>query len=175
MRGRTVLIASFYAVSAVPACACEWDPFLFQLPGETVEQASERSKKIHPDLEIVHHFHRETQDYETASVIYLARVISRKDDDRRYETSAIVRPLHSLKGALPTRDRTLTGQAAGGLCTDRGDGTGAFGTAGDLVVVFENVPRSENRPRGVDSFPAMEIRSIDLLDKLREFGKDLED
>jgi hypothetical protein len=163
------------AVSAQPAVACEWDPFLFQLPDETVAQANERSRNIHPDLETVSHFNRETRDYETASTIYLARVISRQEDRDRYELSANVRPLHALKGSLPTHDRTQTAHAAGGLCTDRGDGTGAFSKAGDLVVVFENVPTSEDRPRGIDSFSAMEIRTVDLLDKLREFGKDLED
>jgi hypothetical protein len=61
------------------------------------------------------------------------------------------------------------------LGTDRGVGSGAFCFAGDLVVVVEKVPTSEDRPRGIDSFSAMEIRTVDLLDKLREFGKDLED
>ena len=61
------------------------------------------------------------------------------------------------------------------MCTDIGDGFGAFSNVGTLVVVFEGVRKTEERPRGIDSFQAKAIRIIPLLDELRKHGKDLEE
>ena len=76
---------------------------------------------------------------------------------------------------LPQSDQKLTGEGAGGWCTDRGDGMASFEDKGTLVVIFEGLPITKERPRGIDSLSAMDIRTVDLLDGLRAFGKDLED
>jgi hypothetical protein len=146
------------------------------LPGETVEQANERSERVRTDRSIVHDYERETYDYENATRIYLARVISRTSGSWSEQTlpSTKVRPMHALKGQLPSGDQTLTDEAQSGMCSDVGDGRGAWSQVDDLVVVFEGLPKSEYRPRGVDSFRAQNIRTVELLDRLRDYGKDLE-
>lgn len=162
-----------------PALACEIDPFLFQLPGETESDAHERSDQMIDDHEVVSLYNRELSNFENAKTVYLARVVQRQPGSytsgRVTLPSSRVHPIVSLKGAMPPEDRTLTGEGAGGMCTDVGDGFGAFSEVGSLVVVFEGVPKTFIRPRGLDSFQAKAIRTIPLLDELRKHGKDLED
>jgi hypothetical protein len=163
-----------------PALGCEYDPFLFQLPGETDQVAQARSERIAADASVLRHFDREKYDFEHAASIFLARVTAKapaRDAAGKLELpSTTVRPLTALKGSLPTSVMTLTDDATGGgMCTDFGDGHGAWSKVSDLVVVFAGLPKTRDRPRGVDSFDVSDIRTVELLDKLRAFGKDLED
>ena len=154
------------------------DPFLFQLPGETVEQVKARSKQIRADHSVVRHYYREKYAFENASAIYLARVMSKVDWN--YKTTpwtlpaTTVQPIAKFKGDLPARNQTLTDEAQSGTCTDYGDGHGAWAKVGDLVVVFIGLPKSQERPNGIDSFRPTDIRIVELLDALRDFGKDIE-
>ena len=131
------------------------------------------------DHETVRLYNRELATFQNATTIYLGRVVARTRGSyiagNVTDPSTTVRPIAPLKGAPASDDRVLTGEAAGGLCTDRGDGLGAFADNGDLVVVFEGLPKSDDRPRGIDSFQAKAIRTISLLDELRKHGKDLEE
>ena len=81
----------------------------------------------------------------------------------------------ALKGDLPKTRRVLTDEAQAGMCTDVGDGEGSLTAINKLVVVFEGLPKSEHRPRGIDSFRASSVRSVPVLDLMRAHGKDLED
>jgi hypothetical protein len=172
-----VLIAAASALVPATVRACEYDPFLFQLPGETLADAEQRSGGIRADHQIVSRYNRERAAFDNAKNVYLGRITAlgpRGSADRDLvDPSATVRVIAALRGE-PPKERKLTGQAAGGLCWDRGDGLGAFAKVGDLVVVFEGLPVSEDRPRGIDSLPAKAIRTVPLLDELRKHGKDLE-
>jgi hypothetical protein len=155
------------------------DPFLFQLPGETVEQVKARSKQIRTDHSVVRHYYREKYAFEKASAIYLGRVVSRVDWDYKVTPwtlpSTTVQPIAKFKGALPPTDQRLIDEAQSGTCTDYGDGHGAWAKVGELIVVFVGLPKSRERPNGIDSFRPTDIRTVELLDALRDFGKDIED
>jgi hypothetical protein len=158
--------------------ACETDPFIIQLPGETEADAHERSDAHRSDYRRYAHYIRESRDFELATVVYLARVASKtapRHGNDMIRPSTEVRPVAPLKGKLPTRDQTLIDETDSGLCDDRGDGHGAWAEVGDLVVVFEGLPKSESRPRGRDSFSAKAIRTIEILDRFREIGKEIEE
>ena len=176
---KVVIVAAGLGLVSGPAWACEIDPFLFQLPGETETDAHERSDKTIADHETVRHYNRQRSNFENAATIYLARVTARTRGNYVPGSvtfpSAQVQPLIPLKGPLPSHARTLTGEPAGGMCTDIGDGFGAFSNVGTLVVVFEGVRKTEERPRGIDSFQAKAIRIIPRVDELRKHGKDLEE
>lgn len=124
-----VIAAILIGVISEPTRACSLDPFLFQLPGETEEQARQRSEKVLSDYVVKAHFDREEYNLKHASGIYLARVLSRipgeYETDRTVLPSTTVQPIHALKGSLPPGTRTLVDQAEGGACTDIGDGHGA--------------------------------------------------
>ena len=177
-----------YLVFAIPILigssqirACETDPFLFQMPGETVAQANERSKQIADSFDIFEHYERELGGFDKAKSVYLGKVISRQEGtltaDKQILPSTVVRPVKSLKGPLPKGDRTLTDQAwlASGMCSDVGDGEGATADVGKLIVVFEGVPKTQYRLNGLDSFALGSIRTVPLLDLVRAQGKDLEE
>jgi len=159
--------------------ACTLDPFLFQLPGESVDQVKARSGQIRADFTVIKHWEREKFAFERASSIYLGRVKSKVHWN--YSTkpwtlpSTTVQPIAKFKGMLPSADQVLTDEAQSGTCTDYGDGHGAWGKIGDLVVVFFGLPKTRERPNGIDSFESKEIRTVELLDALRDFGKDVED
>ena len=175
-RVAVVLVA---AVSLVPATAraCEYDPFLFQLPEETLSDAEQRSDGTITDHKIVSRYNREAAAFDKAKAVYLSRVTALSPRGSAAgsldDPSVTVSLVAALKGE-PPKKRKLTGQAAGGLRWDRGDGLGAFAKAGNWVVVFEGLPVSQDRPRGIDSLPAKAIRTVPLLDQLREHGRDLE-
>lgn len=178
LRVAAVVAALGWGLLTAPAQACELDPFLFQLPGETEAEAQERSDKILADHAVTRQYNRERDAFEKATLIYLARVASRTSghfDPGQDGPSTRVHPLKSLKGSLPSNDRTLIYEVQPGACTDFGDGQGTISPVGTLVVVFEGLPKNRERPRGVDSFRAASIRTIPLLDLLRGYGKDLED
>ena len=172
-------IMAFVVVAgvSVPGLACEEDPFLFQLAGESLAEAQLRSDNIRDGFSAVRTFHRQTSDYDLAQRVYLAKVVSRSSGSfsPRVQPSTTIQPIAALKGSLPTVPRTLTGTGAGGMCTDVGDGEGSWSEVGKPIVVFEGLPQSEYRPRGIDSFKAGSIRTVPLLDWLRTQGKDLED
>ena len=163
--------------SELPACSL--DPFLFQLPGETVEQVKARSKQIWADFSVIHHYQREKYAFENARAIYLGRIISKLEWNYKTKPwtlpSTTVQPVAKLKGNLPSGKQVLTDEAQTGACTDYGDGHGAWGKVGDLVIVFVGLPKSRERPNGIDSFKPSDIRTVELLDALRDFGKDIED
>ena len=171
--GLAVLISPY----SLPACTL--DPFLFQLPGETVEQVKARTKQIWADFRVISRYQREKHAFESAKTIYLGRIVSKVDFDLQTKPmtlpSTTVQPIAKFKGELPSTNQILTDEAQTGTCTDYGDGHGAWGKVGELVVVFVGLPKSEARPNGIDSFTPGEIRTVELLDALRDFGKDIED
>jgi hypothetical protein len=180
MRGsRCTLIAAAFIAASSSAHACEYDPFLFQLSGETVQEAQKRSDQIFSDYRIKQHFDREKIDFDSAALVYLGRVVSTgrttSNAGRKGLPFTSVHPLTSFRGKLPKANEMLVDELEGGMCSDVGDGLGADRSVGDLVVVFEGVPKTEFRPRGVDSFQVSSIRTLELLDWLRKQGKDLEE
>lgn len=179
MEIRTAVIACFAFISlSEAACACEIDPFLFQLPGETLSEARKRSESVISDLGVVATYERQRHAFERAKLIYLARVVATERGGVRPGQggrAANVTPLQAIKGLLPTQRRMLARENQPGACTDYGDGLGALSSSGELVLVFEGLPISRERRRGIDSFPASAIRFVPLLDAMRKHGKDLED
>ena len=127
MRNWTIVCAAVSALASTPVVACEVDPFLFLLPGETELTAQMRSNRISSDHRTVQQYEREKRDLEKAEAIYLARVEERTlgDFKSRIPPSTSIRPIHALKGSLPLGLRTLTDQDEGGMCSDVGDGPGA--------------------------------------------------
>jgi hypothetical protein len=172
-RGLCTGIAIALGLAAHPSRACQYDPFLFQLRGETEDQARARSAEIFADFRVKERLDREQHDFHSAERIYLALVVPNRLADTAGFPSTRVRPLSSFKGALPTEELNLVDQTLAGICTDMGDGLGVKSAAGNLVVVFEGMPKTAYRPRGVDSFQVSSIRTVALLDWLRKLGKDL--
>lgn len=162
-----------------PARACEFDPFLFQLEGETEADAKTRSEKIHESFRTVEHYEREQSDFEKAERVFLGKVVAQTPAHFTPSKSTLpstkVLPIFAFKGLKPVTERVLVDEAASGMCSDVGDGMGAWEDVGQLVVVFEGLPVTEYRPRGIDSFPVSAIRTVPLLDLLRAQGKDSED
>lgn len=171
-----VLVAALSWATSIQAC--ETDPFYFQLEGESKEDAQARTDAVGASFDIVGHYEREGEAFKKAERVFLAKVISKGVGTDEYGNSTMstqVQPLIKLKGDLPTARQSLVAVPAGGMCTDVGDGTGAFASIGNLVVVFEGLPKSQYRPRSIDSFTTTEIRTVPLLDLLRKVGKDLEE
>lgn len=169
---RTVFVHATLACSAIalvatPAAACEQDPIYFKLPNETDLQAQDRAERIRIDRAIARSYDRETNDLENATSIYLARVVSRAlpalSDGVRLPATTLVRPVKTFKGSTKSADRSLIDDGGTGLCEDRGDGSGAYADANRLVMVFEGLPETEARPRGIDSFVVEELRTKPLL------------
>lgn len=168
-----VVIASLCC--AEPAGACERDLFLFQLPGETVEAAEARSRAIIVDESASLRKAREQYALERASRIYVARKVSTADELATSDRLTIVRPIHSIRGMLPTSDQTLRMDAGmSGMCDDVGDGDVAHLDDGAYLVVFEGLPIDVYRRRGIDSLNVRDIRTSAILKALRAFGTDLE-
>ena len=185
LRSIRVVVAIALGLASASALACERDSFLFQLPGESGAVAEKRSDQIDADYRVQEHFERESRDFRTAKLVYLARVVSKTAPISRLgltATSTKIRPISSFRGTLPSTERTLQDSGeAGGMCTDIGDGRGAMSSVGDLVVVFEGLPEAlknaygfNDRPRGIDSFDVSSIRTIELLDWLSDQGKNLD-
>lgn len=155
----------------VPALACETEPDLIPLPGETAEALELRLDKTHEDQWVIRRYLRETHAYEKSSAVYIARVITTSG---RSETRALgwatVQPLHAIKGRLVQDKRTLK-QANWASCGHYGDGDAVFAPIGEIVFVFEGLPKSEQRPSGIDSIRAADARTSELLDALYQFGR----
>ena len=166
---RIACLALGIALSSTSAMACERDPFAFKLPGETDAEAQARTSRIADDQFIANRFNREAHNLDKATYAYLARVVSRNRStnapDKWTPPSTIVRPLAMLKGASQRLDRILV-DGGSGLCDDRGDGFGAHASEGTLVVVFEGLPITAERPRGIDSLLADDIRTVPMLSAL---------
>ena len=174
---RIVCAAAGFLMTPLPAWACERDPILFRLEGETLLDAQQRAKGVDHDHRIKQAIDREESAWALADVVYLGTVteaqLSKSSPGRYEQPSTVVKPLISLKGTLPKSARRLTGEPAGGLCQDRGDGFAAFAAKGQLVVVFEGLAVSEDRPRGIDSLDAVDVRSMPVLNALWVIGEDL--
>ena len=164
MYRRSIVTLATLTLLTVPtsAVACERDPISFRLPGETEAQAFERANRIDADRWVAGLYNREATDFANATHVYLARVISKTRSPR----STVVTPLEALKGERKNGTQTLIDDGGPGLCDDRGDGFGAQADTDALVVVFEGLPTSPERPRGVDSLRVNDIRTPPLLYKL---------
>ena len=159
--------------AATPAFACEVDSGAARLPGESLEEFEQRDELTLRDRFIVRHHLREKHAFENARSVYIAEVVSRRETPLgstgiRFP-SVTVKPVSSIKGSLPNDLRTLTDQTTGGECTDIGDGKAAYGKVGSLVLVFEGLPRSAERPNGIDSLRATDVRTFELLQALASF------
>lgn len=176
LRGLYLLIVALGLGSS--AVACEIEPWLFQLPGETEDDTRGRSDQIMRDGSAVRHFLREDFDLKNAQVIYIARVISNnRGQGSGAKPTSIIEPIETISGKLPTTRRTLTEVEERG-CSNWGDGDGdGQGTgvpAGELVIVFEGLPKSKERPNGIDSLRATSVRHVQLLEPLSKHGKELD-
>ena len=163
------------SLAVSPAHACEYVTWPFQLPGETEQEARNRSAKILSDQLTKAQFEREDFDLKNAQTIYIARVLS---TNRGQGTPAgpmsLVEPVAAISGKTPTRARTLVEAREQG-CSNWGDGYGdGEGTGapiGTLVVVFEGLPKTEKRPNGIDSLRATSVRRGELLERLGKYSK----
>jgi hypothetical protein len=162
-------------VIAAEARACEYDPFLFQLPGEPVEMAQSRSDRIMADASILRRVDREDGAFKQARMIYLARKVASLNDPKSKDALITIRPVHSLRGSLPKGMQTLRfDYGFSGMCGNVGDGDTADLPNGSYLVVFAGMPRGEYRKRGVFSIDVTLVQNTSLLDALRSFGRDLE-
>ena len=166
-----VLFPGLSLLLATPALACERDSGAVQLPGESKENFEYRMGDILSATSAYYTVSRQTDALENASLAYIAVVKSSKRASESasgmYET--VVEPRKALKGRLPTKERLLKNPNTGGLCFDAGDGSGANGRPGDIVMVFEGLSKKDDRPNGIDSFLAVELRTIELLDALAAY------
>ena len=159
--------------------ACETAPDISQLPGESQKEAQQRFEETHNDQWVIRRYNREAHSFEKARVIYIARVIAtNRGDGVGAKPSSRVQPVESIRGSLPTEQRTLT-EVLGHSCSDfgdgYGDGQGSAAKVGTLVIVFEGLPKSEAKPNGIDSLNATSVRTYELLDPLYKHGKDVPD
>ena len=161
------------------ATACEYDTWLFQLPGETEKAARARSEEISRSQLNTRRFEREAFDLKNAKIIYIARVLaSNRGQVARARPRSVIEPVEAITGAMPAGTRALVETQEQG-CSNwgdgYGDGEGTGATVGTLVVVFEGLPKSEWRPNGMDSLQATSIRHSELLDRVSKYGKALDD
>ena len=170
---RSVVLFALASATA-PAIACETQPDISQLPGETPNEAALRFQKTFADQSIIDAYEREKYGLDHALLIYVAKVI--KADVGHFSVpldvwpSATVQPLAAIKGVLPKMSRHLVITALTS-CGLRGDGDAANAALGTIVVVFEGLPKSEWRPNGLDSIRATDARTFELLDPIYPFGK----
>jgi hypothetical protein len=160
-----LLIGMTYGSSAM---ACEIDTPTSWLPGYSQEQVDERQREILRAMSYVRQHERTEALVAKAPIIYLARVVQAQHDDNYFSYVAKVEPLKAIKGKLPGV-RTLQGTAPSSCGIPYGDGDGTYASVGELVVVFEGVRRSKDRPRGIDSVRMIEVRSGSLLDPVEEW------
>ena len=164
----------FAAMAASPALACETEPSLVRLPGETAEALETRLDKTHEDQWVIRRYWRESSDYEHAPIVYIARVLV---SDRSPTAPggalifprAVVQPIYPIKGRLPTASKTLV-QTNLSSCGAYGDGDAASAPVGEIVFVFEGLTKLAQRPNGIDSIRAADARTFELLDPLYQFG-----
>ncbi len=172
----TILSCSF---AVTPAHACGYVTWPFQLPGETEQGARERSAQILSDQRTNARIAREDFDLKNSLTIYIARVLSNnRAQGIRIRPKSIVEPVEAISGRLPSIARTLI-EVESNSCSNWGDGYGdGEGTAasvGSLVVIFEGLPKSANRPNGIDSLRATSVRRAELLERLSKYGKEFDE
>ena len=175
LRTLTLILAICSSGSAV---ACEFEPWLFQLPGETEQATRDRSDQIMRDGGAVRHFAREEFDLKNAKTIYVARVIASSRgqgiDAQPMSTIEVVdvisgKPTSTRRTLVETRERGCSNWGDGD-----GDGQGVGAPVGELVIVFEGLPRSTELPNGTDSVRATSVRHVELLERLSKYGKELD-
>ena len=170
MRISHLLLCAAISVLAQSALACETEPDFFVLPSETGKEARVRTEKTHDDQWVVRWNHEETYVFKQAPIAYIAKVVSvTKPSFGPGEItwpSSIVEPLTAIKGDMPRAPRKLVSKDTGGSCTYIGDGSGAFALVGQLIFVFEGLPKSQSYPNGIQSFGAAQARTFELLDPL---------
>jgi hypothetical protein len=173
---RTLAMGTALAFAALPAPlhACEPEPFLFQLPGESVEAAEDRSSRILADNRILRRAGRENDAFKKAVNIYLARKIDTVVDPRTHARITAVQPVHAIRGSAPRGQQRLRDDSVSGMCASVGDGDISDLPPGSYLVVFDGLPHDTFRPRGIDSFSVDSLRNGDLLDALTKLGRDPE-
>jgi len=150
------------------------EPYLFQLPGETVDAAEDRSSRILADNRILRRAGRENDAFNKAVNIYLARKVATAEDRETHARVTTVHPIGAIRGSAPAADQKLRDDTRSGMCASVGDGDISDLPPGSYVVVFDGLPHDTYRPRGIDSFAVDSLRNGDLLDALKKFGKDPE-
>ena len=171
---RACVSISCVVLGSAPARACTIDEYSFELPGEAASVSRRRGEEIARDHQILSRYQRESSAADLAQRIWLGEVVEARTRGNTGESMSRVRPLHSLKGELPPTERTLVDAGSATTCTDVGDGLAAVAPVRSYVVVFEGLPISRYRPRGIDSLPVSAIRTVGLLSRLTELGQTLE-
>src|SRR5688572_1879496 len=165
-----IALALITLAAAQTALACERDSGAARLPGESQAEFEERDREVFHDNSVIQRYLREQDALAKARTVYIARVVSTPSPTRPGSNivlpAATVHPVRPIKGALPRARRTLIDLSWSGECFDRGDGRASYGKIGSLVIVFEGLPTSTNRPNGIDSLLATDVRSSELLDAL---------
>lgn len=176
VRWRSLIVVLLAATAASPALACETEPSLVRLPGETAEAFEARNQKTQADQWVIRKYWRESFAYKHASAVYIARVVT---SDRPKSAPGQAPPLdhvtvkflHAVRGRMPATERKLE-VTARASCGNYGDGDAASASVGEIVFVFEGLSKSEQRPNGIDSILAADARTYELLDPLYEFGSE---
>jgi hypothetical protein len=166
----TIIVAATIATlcASSPALGCERDSDpIYKLPGETDQSAAIRGERIDADRRLVAQMQMERHYVEAAPRIYVGEVVSRLEDG----SGTTVRPVKAYRGALPRSPVKLAFVPAS-LCTgdDISDGEGWRGKPGELVVIFDRLKPTANRPNGIDSLMATSIRSQVLSSWIEQFG-----
>lgn len=175
---RAISLGLASSLASTSALACEIEPWLFQLPGESEQDTRDRSDSILRDQRAVRQFAREDFNLKNAQAIYIARVLANnRGQGSSARPASTIEPISAVSGKLPTGPRTLREtkeQACSSWGDGFGDGEGTGAPVGTLVVVFEGLPKSEERPNGVDSLRATSVRHRELLELLTKYGKELD-
>ena len=150
------------------AMSCEIDTPTAWLPGMSREQAEKRRRAIYDAYFKVRDEARTEALVAEAKVIYLARVIRSEPIDEKFQFSSTVQPVKPITGSMPKSTIFLIG-APDSCGNPTGDGFGAQGKVGELVVVFEGVGKTQARPRGRDSVRMVSVLTGSLLDSVQEW------
>jgi hypothetical protein len=162
------LLAITCAVISVPGKACEIDTPTDWLPGFTQAQTERRSSEILEAREHVMTYLQVEADLKNAPTAYLARVLKSDRDESLSIYSTKIEPLKAFKGQLP-HGKTLVATTPSSCGFSEGDGSVQFAKEGELVVVFEGLPKREDRPRGIDSIRMIEVTYGSLLGPVQEW------
>lgn len=158
------------------ARACSLEQFDVRFPGETLEEAQKRSDKILWDGLPIERFLSQRDAFARAKTVYLGKVVQSGRIERDWSMDRFwtrVMPVHAIKGTLPAGPTDLSSVGSSGMCSSIGDGEGSGADLNDYVVVFEGLARSEDFPRGIDSYALNDIRDWQILRPIKSFGEDI--
>lgn len=165
-----LLLGAFLVACAAPSFACDNYPDLPTLPGETKEANRERNDRLWESLSVIRDYEVQKTALKEATRVYLARVLQREALSPQAPLFAVeVERVHDIKGRASAQRRRLS-DVAYNNCERWGGGEATNAFAGDWVIVFEGLPKTERNPNGVYSVFARDALIWDLVEEIEEFS-----